>query len=195
MKRNQVENQRKKMFKLILGIFFAVFQYSAVNSQVLTNAYTNTITDISGKQHSLQDFQAKKIWLVILPSAQNPDDTAFLARIDSIGKTFHEQIKTIAVPSYEDGYYNDTANTLISWYQESLDTSIIISKPLYTHLTSDSQQDSTFRWLTHSNLNSHFDTDVSGPGTMFFIDTEGNLIGVFGRVTMWNNQILNLMLH
>ena len=157
-------------------------------------AIPNGITDINGNYNKFDNFKGKKIWIVILPSVQNSTGIAFLNRVDSIATAVASKVQTILVPSYEDGYYTDSSNTLINWYKPAITGNIILSQPLYTHILSGGQQSALFNWLTHSSQNGHFDTEVTGTGTMFFIDEQGNMKGVFGSVSMWDNRLLSMML-
>lgn len=174
--------------RLLLISILSLFISDSYSQQ---SVYGFTITTIAGTQHTMQEYQGERIWIVILPATQSTADSAFLSRIDSISIAWKGQFKTIAVPSIEEGYYSDSSNTLSQWYQAALDTSIIISQALYTHSSSDAQQDSFFSWLTHARQNSHFDFEVNGPGTMFFINEQGTLYSVFGTEARWSNKILN----
>ena len=174
--------------KLLLVLVSSFFISSSYCQQ---SFYGLTVTTINGKQHTMKEYQGKKIWIVILPATQSASDKAYLSRIDSVGMVHKEQFTTIVVPSFEDGYSTDASNTLAQWYQASLDTNIIISQPLYTHSSSASQQNSLFNWLTHSQQNTHFDFEINGPGAMFFINEQGVLYSVFGSEAKWSNKVLN----
>jgi hypothetical protein len=159
-----------------------------------TGIYSYTVTSPEGMQYSLSGFQGKKLWLVILPTTQTGSDSAYLQRIDSIAAAHRDQLQAIAVPSIEDGYTADSASRLLHWYQHSLNNSILLSQPLYTHKSSGSQQEGLFRWLTSGSLNNHFDNDVGGPGSTFFVSGKGELYGVFGPEAKNSDRIISLML-
>jgi hypothetical protein len=139
----------------------------------------------------MNEYQGKGIWITILPASQSAQDSAYLSRIDSIGSSKKEKFTTIVVPSYEEGYFEDSSHTLMQWYRHSLDSSIIITQPLYTHKSSGLQQNSLFDWLTHTEKNRHFDFEINGAGSMFFINEQGVLYGVFGAEAKWSNKLLN----
>lgn len=179
-------------YTVIILFFLLTFQCHSIGQQS-SNVYANTLTDESNGQHNFQGFQGKNLVLFILPSQHNDAGNRLLKRIDSIAKANKGKLKIIAVPSFEDGYAEDSAHTLMKWYKNALDNSILLSKPVYTHIKSGSgKQDKLFNWLTHSTSNGHFDNEVTGPGTMFLIDKQGKLTGVLGMEC--NNQQLNTIL-
>jgi hypothetical protein len=174
--------------KLVIGFVLCLLVTKSYCQQSL---YGLSITAYNSNQHNMQEFKGKKIWIIILPATQTTGDSAFLNRIDSIGLAQKGLMTTIVVPSYEDGYPTGTSGSLTQWYHAALDTSIIISQPLYTHASSGASQSGLFSWLTHSAQNAHFDFEVNGPGTMFFIDEQGTLYSVFGTESKWSNRIIN----
>jgi len=156
--------------------------------------YNYSFTGIDGTTHSFNEYQGKKILIVVLPSSQTAEDSTYLTRIDSIAQANTSQLITIAVPSYEDGYTGDTLTELPQWYLSILSSSVILTQGMYTHKASDTLQNPLFSWLTTTTLNNHFDEEVGGPGEMYFINEQGELNGVFGPEAKWSNKIVNRML-
>ena len=142
--------------------------------------YDLPVSDNAGVQYSLSAFTGRKILVLTLPVTRSASDSAFLQKMDSIAITFSSQVKMIAFPVYEDGYVDDSINNPSDWYRSLLDTGILLSKPVYAHTASGLQQDSLFRWLTHVELNAHFEYEATGPGTIFFINEHGELYGISG---------------
>jgi len=171
---------------LVLASFFIVKEIYSQQA-----FYDFSLTTSDNHSHNLGEYRGKKIWLVILPATQTSSDSAFLARIDSISLAHKDQMTTIVVPSNEDGYSSGSSSNLMQWYRAALDASIVISQPLYTHVSSGGLQNAIFSWVTHSQQNSHFDFEINGPGTMFFIDEQGTLYSVFGAESKWSNRVLN----
>ncbi len=176
--------------KAIMALIVATGLCSACFSQVSV-LYGTNISGTNSKSYSISSYKGQKIMIVVLPSTHTATDSAFLKRIDSVSVAHKGQLKTIAVPSLDDGYVTDTANTLLKFYQASIDSSIIVSQPVHTHRASV-LQNGLFSWLTHSSQNVHFDYDVSGPGMMFFINEQGGLYGVFGPEAMFSDKVLNI---
>lgn len=175
--------------KLLFSILLFVFITNGSYAQLDFNIHT-----MGGSDYELSSAAGKKIIITILPATQTSEDSLYLHRLDSISIAEQDKVKVVAVPSFEDGYIEDSLNTLLNWYQSTLNSSITISQPLYTHAASISQQDELFNWLTHSMLNTHFEVEVTGAGMMFFIDEQGNLTGVFGPEARFSDGVLNKML-
>jgi hypothetical protein len=174
-----------KSLLVLISLFFTVDLYCQ------TNIYDLTLTTSDAQYHKMDEYQGRRIWISILPATHSAEDSAYLSRIDSIGLSKKGKFVTIVVPSYEEGYLKDSLNTLMQWYRLSLDSSIIITQPLYTHRSSGIQQNSLFDWLTHTEKNMHFDFEIKGAGSMFFINEQGVLYGVFGGEAKWSNRLLN----
>ena len=179
---------RNALMALLLSNLIAPVCFGQVS------CYGYAVTNAGNQQYTLGNYQGEKIMLVLLPSTQTASDSAFVARIDSVALANAGSLKIIAVPSYEDGYASDSIGTVQQWYMGLLDSSVLMSQALYTHKTSGSQQDSVFQWLTNASMNMHFDDDVPGAGSMYFIDEHGNLYGVFGPEAMFSDKALNKVL-
>jgi hypothetical protein len=153
--------------------------------------YGITFSDMGGIQHTVGDYQGQKIWLVVLPATQTGVDSAFLQRVDSVALANAGQVKTVCVPSYEDGYSDSLQAALQPFYVGLLGTSVTITQGMYTHQASGGQQHPLFAWLTHVSGNTHFEEEVGGAGEMYFVDTQGSLYGVYGPEAMYSNKVLN----
>jgi len=138
-----VEKKKYEYLKALHEIFISGI--SALN--VVTNN-ADTIR--------LSTFTWKKIWVVVLPFSQTANDSIFLQQVDLKSRVYESGLQTLAIPSYEDGFRDDSAHAVPSWYQNILDSSIIISQPLYAHKASGSEQNSLFGWLTHTDQNMRF---------------------------------------
>lgn len=143
-----------------------------------SSIYTIHITTIDGQDKSMQDFQGKKILIVVVPVTKTSHDSAFLRTIDTISKVYAQGIAVIGVPSFEDGYTSDDLNNLNTYYHSILGNQVTLTKGMYTRKGSGNRQHELFSWLTHTENNSHFDYDVSGVGQKFFISEQGELYGV-----------------
>jgi len=160
----------------------------------LTGVFDLSITGLNGSTHTLGEYQGKKIAIIILPPTANSKDSTLLLKVDSIALANISRLKIIAVPSFDDGYTENNQKMLTNFYQSMIDSSILVSQPLYTHKTSGTQQDALFNWLTHVDRNTHFDNDVKGAGNLFLINEQGKLIGVFEPGALRNNKFLNRLL-
>ena len=160
---------------MIKIICIAVFSFFLTGS-----IYEISIEKADGTGLALDQFQEKKMLVVILPSMQSDSGTIFLQQLDSVSKAQTNYV-FIAVPSYEEGYNDAVATETQQWYRSIVDTQVLITKGMYTHKIGNSQHP-LFAWLTNINLNTHFDEDVQGEGSKFFINENGELVG-----ELWGN--------
>jgi glutathione peroxidase-family protein len=177
--------------RIIISVAAIILSSVSASAQ---NIYDYSITTIDTVSHPLSKYTGKKIMIAILPSTKTEDDSLYLGRLDSIFNTYSEQLMIIGVPSYEDGYTEDTTINLPQWYKSLLDSQILITQIMYTHKSSDTLQNPLFGWLTHSRQNNHFDDEAEGPGETYFINEQGELYGVFTPMARWSDKVLNKML-
>ncbi len=175
------------MWKYILVFIFISNQY--VFSQSIDSI---SVKDVLGNNFNLSHFQGKKILVVILPTTRSSRDSSFLIRIDSISNAHVGEMITIAMPSYEDGYSKDSVNLMV-WYRAIL-TNSFITVPVYTRKSSGINQNKFLQWLNQSNKNGRIDFELTGPGTMYFLNNAGILIGAFGSEADFSNKVINRML-
>lgn len=147
---------------------------------------------IDGEVKRTNQFVGKRTMVIVLPITQSENDTQSLQQLDSLSKQYDGQYTMVGVPSVEDGYTEDSLESLKTWYRSILDSQFVITAGMLTKKSSPSQHP-LFHWLTNKNENTHFDEDVEGPGQMFFINEEGELYGVFSPKVGLNEQLLNRM--
>ena len=160
----------------------------------IENVYDYSIVSVDGTSYNLSDIQGKKYLIFILPATQTSEDSLWLYHIDSINNANNGQLALVGVPSIEDGYVGNVQELVSGWYRTLLDSSIVISKALNTHKSSGASQAGLLQWLTQAEKNGHINNETGGPGSMFFINEHGDLIGVFGPEAKWSNKIINLMM-
>ena len=183
--------QNKNIFmKYFLFIFSLLHPFGNCFSQGI---YDYSIIKSDFSSHSINEFQGKKIMIVVLPSARAPEDSSYLVKLDSVAVANAGSLSIIAVPSYEDGFTNDSIPEPLAWYQKMLGDNITVTQGMYTH-RSTAEQHALFSWLTHASVNGHFDEEISGPGQMYFINETGELYGVFMPESKWGDEVLSLML-
>jgi len=141
----------------------------------LNNFYSYSLTTSEGKDISLDQYQGKKVVVVVLPVSKTTQDSLLLIAMDSLA-TF-DPITIIGIPSYEDGFQDDSLESLTTWYRSLAGDSVVITQGMNTRKTSPYQSD-LFAWLTSKDLNGHFDQDVMGAGTKYLINETGELYGV-----------------
>jgi len=157
------------------------------------NAFSFSITTFDGQQHSLGQYQGKRVLLVVIPSTYTSSDSDFLRNMDTVAMDYQDSITVIGIPSYEDGYYDDSLYSLKAYYGDLVLSPCIIAEGMDTRKAS-AYQDPLFGWLTNQSQNGHFDEDVKGVGEMYFIDPQGNLYGVFGPEQALNGALMEQMM-
>jgi glutathione peroxidase-family protein len=178
---------KMKIFICTLIISFSVISASA------QSIYDYNITTQDTVVHSLSDLASKKIMMVILPVSKSEEDSLYLIRLDSIFSVYSSNLTIIGISSYEDGYTNDTTVNVVKWQQSILDSQILVTQGMFTHQSSDTAQNPLFNWLTHSQLNYHYDEEVGGSGESYFINEQGELYGVFSPEAKWSDKLLTKM--
>jgi glutathione peroxidase len=171
-----------KMFGLVCCVFY------------FSSFYTIHYTTIEGNERVMQNFEGKKILLVVLPSTGTANDSVFLKKVDSVSSIYKDRLSVIAIPSFDDGYDGSRKQQLQLFYRSLLNNTITITEGMYTHKTSGNRQHALFKWLTHKEENMHFDIDVKGSGQKFFVSENGELYGVFGPEVNLSAKLLNRML-
>lgn len=174
--------------KLITLVLFALL----LSFKTLELFFDFEYTTINGQIKQMNEFAGKKIVVIVLPVTQTENDVAHLQLLDSLSKQYADQYTMIGIPSIEDGFEEESADSLKVWYQSLLGDKVILTAGMYTKKSSYLQHP-LFRWLTHKDANMHFDEDVEGPGEMFFINEQGELYGVFSPQIELNEQLLNRM--
>ncbi len=144
-------------------------------SFTVTSIYDLAFTTMDQEDHAISDYQGKEILFVLLPVSRNVDDSAFLQSLDSLSINHQDSVTIIGVPSYEEGYIDESMDTLLQWYQSLLSDHILLSVAMYTHKASADLQHPLFAWLTKKEQNEHFDLDITGSRQCFFVNAEGVL--------------------
>ena len=172
---------------------YKIFSTTILSSLLLisfTSIYDYSFISIEGNTINLSNYQQKIIIITTLPVTQTTENNLHLARLDSLSKAHPGDAIMIGVPSIEDGYTDQNAEALKTWYRSILGNQFIIGKGMYTHKTSTAQH-SMFTWLTNKDYNQRFDQDIEGIGDLFFVSENGILYGVLGPDAKWSNNTFN----
>lgn len=144
---------------------------------VATGLFDLSITTPEGEDLSLSNYRGRRLVLVVLPVTQTAADTVLLQLLDTLSRSHADSVTMIGIPSYEDGFADDSTGPVMAWYRSILGEQFIISGPMNTRKSS-AYQTPLFRYLTYAEENGYFDEDVYGAGEKFFTDREGNLTGI-----------------
>jgi glutathione peroxidase-family protein len=157
--------------------------------------YSLHFTTLEGNNKSMQDFQGKKLLVLVLPVTNSSADSTFLHRVDSFSRRYADSVTFVGVPAQEFGYQGAKAGTLLSYYRGILGPQIWLSQGMFVERASGSRQSALFSWLTHSNQNLQFDQEVKGVGQKYFIDGSGNLYGALSAAVTLRDSLFLKMLY
>lgn len=160
----------------------------------MSGVFDLSITMPEGNVTPLSDYQGKKMVIIVLPAAHASADSELLKLLDTLSISYANTVTMIGVPSYEDGFEDDSLSSLMSWYRSFLGDHFIISGAMNTRKNS-AYQTPLFSYLTHADENGYFDDDVYGAGEKFFIDTSGNLYGLSAPDAEFNDDVFTTMLN
>jgi glutathione peroxidase-family protein len=176
----------KKIIGISLLIAFVAFKTA-------TGVFDLSITTADGGDQSLNIYQGKKMVIVVLPVTKTTADSALLELMDSLSINYADSVNMVGIPSYEDGFRDDSLSSLMTWYRSILGEQFIISAGMSTRKSS-AYQAPLFSYLTNADQNGHFNDDVSGAGEKFFIDALGNLYGISLPDADFDEDIFSSML-
>ena len=161
---------------------------------MISNAFDFTITMPDGSIRSLSTYQGKPIMIVVLPSVQNDTNSSMLYSLNGLQQQFKDSITIIGIPSYEDGYADDSLENVLLWYHSILDSSFVVAQGMNSRKSSPYQSD-LFHWLTHAEENGHFDQDVMGAWEKFLITRDGSLYGLISPDAPFDSNIFGEILN
>ncbi len=160
------------------------------NGQTAPDSYLQTLSDDSIK---LSQFQGKKVMIIVLPVSHTAEDSIILVNLETTYQQYKDSVVFIGVPSYEDGYADSLSTDTKAWYRDTLHLTFAITKGMYTHNRSGSEQVFLFRWLTTETMNGHFGADITTHGQKFVLNEHGELHGVYSETTMLSTKLMGII--
>jgi len=140
----------------------------------LDGIYSLTLKTIDGNKIELSQYKGKKILFILLPLSDQ-DTTVSINDIARLQTKYKSSLVIIGIPSEEAGYKTEDADKLKKIYSDA-NANIIIAEGM--KVKKGTGQSPLFQWLTNKDMNHHFDQDVEGVGSKFFVDEKGNLYAV-----------------
>ena len=157
--------------------FFGFFALIMVLSFCgMDSIYMQSLKTIDGAKTDLLQYKGKKMLFIILPLSAE-DTTVTIGEITSLQTKHQGSLAIIGIPSEEAGFTNGDKDKLKKLYKD-VTGNFIIAEGM--KVKKGEQQSALFQWLTSKNKNRHFDQDVQGVGTKFFVDEAGELYAVMG---------------
>ncbi|OQP46233.1 hypothetical protein A4H97_31210 [Niastella yeongjuensis] len=136
--------------------------------------YSVAVKALDGNSLDLNQYKGKKVLFVVL-SLSAEDTTVRASQLAELQDKYRSTLVIVGVPSIEAGFKTADADKLKGLYK---DAHILISEGM--NVNKGAQQSALFQWLTHKEQNRHFDQDVRGVGSKFFVDESGELYAVMG---------------
>lgn len=177
--------------KIFISLLIAACFITRAGAQAPMDT-TLTLTTIMGDSLKLSGCYGSKAMFVVLPVTQNADDSAYVLKLDTLCNLYAGRLKVVGIFSYEDGYADSLLPQLQQWYAGLTGPNLTILQGMYTHKTSE-QQHPLFSWLTHADLNLHFDNDIDGPRQTFYINEAGDLYCVNSATAPLTVKLVQLL--
>lgn len=152
--------------------------------------YDITLKNIDGNNIELSQYKGKKLLFLVLPLSTQ-DTTVSINDIAGLQTKYQNSLVVIGIPSEEAGYKTQDADKLKKIYTDA-SANIIIAEGM--KVKKGTGQSSLFQWLTNKDMNHHFDQDVQGVGSKFFVDEKGELYAVMGSKLALTNPLMDRIL-
>jgi glutathione peroxidase len=157
--------------------FFALIAFTALLSfRFLDDIYSLSLKSIDGEKIELSKFRGKKMLFIILPLSKS-DSTISINEISQLQSKYQSSLVVIGIPAEETGFKKEEEGKLKKLYKDAAANFIITDG---MKVKKGTGQSSLFEWLTNKDKNHHFDKDVQGVGSKFFVDEAGELYAVMG---------------
>jgi len=156
----------------------------------LEDIYSVSVKNIDGSKVDLGVCRGKKILFVILPLF-DIDSSLSIADLSGLQAKYSTSLVVIGIPSEESGFKNTDKSRLKSLYKNQR-TNFILTEGM--KVKKSNQQMPLFQWLTNKDKNRHFDQDVQGVGSKFFVDEVGELYAVMGAKTKLSDPVIDRIL-
>lgn len=170
-----------KSILLVLSITL-LLSFSFVN-----DIYSLPLRAMDGKKIDLHQYKGKKLLFVILPASAT-DTTISAAELMAFQQKYSGAITTIGIPAEEMGFKKSEAEKVKALFG-SIGSSFILSEGM--KVKKGAGQPDLFQWLTSKDKNRHFDQDVQGVGSKFFVDETGELYAVMGGQVKLSHPVID----
>lgn len=151
------------------------------------NLYDITIKTVDGNTIELRQFKGKKI-LILLLSPSSQDKVVSVNDVKKLNAKYQNSLVIIGISSIEAGFKAQDADKLKKLFTAS-GNNIIVTEGM--KVNKGKEQVSLFQWLTNKDKNHHFDLDVQGIGSKFFINEEGELYAVMSPNFALSNPLID----
>lgn len=169
---------------------FSLIVLSLMAFHPLDDIYSITIKNIDGSKIELNQFRGKKLLFIVLPLSTQ-DTTVTVSEINQIQSKYQGSLVVIGIPAEETGFKKGDEANFKKLYRDA-GANFIIAEGM--KVKKGSEQSSLFQWLTDKDKNRHFNQDVQGVGSKFFIDEGGELYAVMGPALKLTHPVIDKIL-
>lgn len=169
----------KRLFLSLVPLFLLSFRPAE-------DFYALPLKTIDGGAVNLNDYQGKKVLVVVLPLSGR--DTAVRASELAELQARYPNLVVLGVPSIEEGFSQSGTQALKTLYQNA-GANLTLTEGL--RVKKGTGQHPLFQWLTHKDKNKHFDQESEGRGAKFFVDEGGELYAVIGPQVKLSHPVID----
>lgn len=166
-------------------VLFLLFSFQQVNG-----IYDIALKTIDGNATVLSQYKGKKLLFLVLPPP-SLDPRVSVQEIAQLQAKYQSSLLIIGIPAYEEGYKKQDVDNLIKTYRAD-SANIILTEGM--NVKKGTGQSPLFQWLTNKDMNRHFDREVQGGGSKFFVDEGGNLYAVMGPELKLTSPLIDRIL-
>ena len=168
--------------------FISLLTLTALLSfRYIDGIYDLSIKTIDGEKIELSQFRGKKMLFIILPLSKT-DTTVSINDISQLQAKYQGSLVVIGLPAEESGFRKGEEGKLKKLYKEA-SANFIIAEGM--KVKKGNEQAGIFQWMTSKDKNRHFDQDVRGVGSKFFVDEAGELYAVMGPQLKLTNPVID----
>jgi glutathione peroxidase-family protein len=176
-----------KQFIVFLFVFFVTHCFGQDSS----NVHSIHFNGIDNSDIDMSIYKGRQI-LVVQFSALNPNRTQLIS-LDSLYKSRRESLQVIGIP-VNDSDADIKKNSVVKLLRDTLKLSFVISDISKAKKRADNNQHSLLKWISHVDLNKHFDYDIEDGDQMYMISKTGILYALLARPTILNGATMQHIL-
>jgi glutathione peroxidase len=165
-----------------LLVITALLSFSLVD-----DVYSLPLKNIDGATVDLSQYKNKKILFIIL-SLSSSDTTVTAKELSQLLTKYPSSLQVIGVPAVETGFHSGDESRIKALYM-NMGSNFTLAEGMKVKKGTDQQ--SVFQWLTNRDKNHHFEQDVQGVGSKFFVDESGELYAVIGSHLKLSNTLID----
>ena len=156
----------------------------------INDIYSVPVNGIDGVKIDLNQYRGKKLLFIVLPLSTQ-DTTVSINDITQLQTRHQSSLVVIGIPSEEAGFKTGDEGRLKKLYRDAA-AGIVITEGM--KVKKGTGQSALFQWLTSKDQNRHFNQDVRGVGSKFFVDESGELYAVTGPQLRLTHPLMDRIL-